>query len=121
MADPGERWRRLSVRVDLLGQAVRCLALGGGSLEQRLADARVPIARIAQRDLESEAELALYARVRLGLSRLPSGEQRSCSADTRQQVPVFALEATAAHIIDLYEVTANRVVRAARARRRQKR
>ena len=117
MADPAERWRRLGVRVDLLDEAVRSLALGVDSLEARLAQARAPIARIAHHDLESEAELALYARVRLGLSQLPRGG----TADDREQLPVFALEATASHIVDLYEVTANRMVRAARARRRERR
>ena len=117
MTDEAEtRWTRLMVRVELLDQAVRCLALGTESLEERLALSRGPLSRIARHDLESEAELALYARVRLGLSQLPARK------DDRgpEPVPVFALEATASHIVDLYEVSANRMVRAARGRPRRR-
>ena len=58
--------------------------------------------------------------MRLGLSQLARDTERGGVADGYQQVPVFALEATAAHIVDLYEVSANRMMRAVRTRRRRR-
>jgi hypothetical protein len=115
-------WERLTARQLLLDEAVRCLAFGPRPLHERLERARRPLDTIAREDLESEAELALYARIRLGLAQIrPQRRHPLSDGAASRTAPVFALEATASHIVDLYEVTTSRMLRAARARTRARR
>jgi hypothetical protein len=89
---------------DRLDRAVRLLAVSEMPLLERLQRCRRLLAALEAEDFETEQQRALYARVQLGLSRLGGGSE---------QLPVFALEAIAAHIVDLRDATAERSTRAA--------
>jgi len=97
---------------DRLDRAVRLLAVSSMPLQERLERCRISLAALTDEDFETEQERALYARVQLGL-----GQLRSVSED----LPVFALEATASHIVDLRDATAERAMRAAYKQRRGRR
>jgi hypothetical protein len=110
----------MMVTRDLLEQAVYQLAVGSGQLRERLERSSVPLAALRREDLETEEEFALYARVQLGLSQL----RRAADAGDRGaagHVPLFALEATASHIVELRDITTRRMLRAAGARGQRRR
>jgi hypothetical protein len=116
-----ELFRILDTR-DLLDQAVYCLAVGHEQLRERIARSSVALAAVRREDLETEAEHALYARVQLGLSQLRNTDiDEPDDALIEEDVPVFALEATASHIVDLRDATTQRLLRAARDRRPRRR
>lgn len=104
---------------DVLDQAVEYLALGRQPLVDRLEKASLPLAAVSGRDLESEEERALHARVELGLRQLRRVRlaARDCSLMVPPElgVPAFAFEATASHIVDLRDETSRRALRALRA------
>ncbi len=102
---------RIMLTRERLDQAVHCLAVSTDELGERLVRSSVPLAAVTREDFESEAELALYARVQLGLSQLREIAEGSDRAE--EAVPVFALEATASHIVDLRDATTRRLFRAA--------
>ena len=110
----------IMVTRDLLDQAVHSLAVGAQGLRERLERSSVPLATLRREDLASEEELSLFARVELGLSQLrrdtPAGEDLIVD-----ELPIFALEATASHIVELRDATTARMFRAASARRKQPR
>ena len=113
-----ERLTQIMVTRDLLADAVRCLAVSALPLRERLDRSSVPLAVLSRRDFETEEELALFARVELGLTQLrvsdvaTHGDRDSALND----VPIFALEATASHIVALKDATTKRALLVARAR-----
>jgi hypothetical protein len=116
----GERLKQIMVTHDLLVHAVRCLAVSDLPLRARLDRSSVPLAVVSRRDFETEEELAFYARVELGLTQLRAAD-RALARDrdaSQQDVPIFALEATASHIVDLEKATTRRALLAARGRHR---
>lgn len=107
---------------DLLDQAVTYLAIGAQPLMERLERCSVPLAAISREDLETEEELALHGRVQLGLTQVRRARAASLAADPDfEDVPVFALEATASHVVDLRDATTRRALRAVRGRARDRR
>ncbi len=116
--EPGAELLKILDTRNLLDQAVYCLAVGREPLHERLGRSSVPLAAVRREDLETEEELALYARVQLGLGQLREGDAREGPGyAVADDVPVFALEATASHIVDLRDATTRRLLRAARGRR----
>ena len=105
---------------DLLDQAVHHLAVGSQQLRERLERSSVPLAAVRREDLETEEELALFARVQLGLAQLRR-EAHPRDLLERDGVPVFALEATASHIVELRDVTTRRMLRSGGPRGRRER
>ena len=95
-------------------------ATGARLSEERLALSRAPLTRIAHHDLESKPSSRCTRACASASHSCRAGAEHRRGVNDRERVPVFALEATASHIVDLYEVTANRMVRAARARRRRR-
>ncbi len=96
----------MMVTRDLLEQAVHQLAVGSGQLRERLERSSVPLAALRREDFETEEELALFARVQLGLAQLRRGADPG-----GDDVPIFALEATASHIVELRDITTRRMLR----------
>ena len=107
-AEARERLTQIMVTHDLLAHAVRCLAVSALPLQERLDRASVPLAVLSRRNFETEEELALHARVELGLIQLR----------VAHEVPIFAMEATASHIVDLKDATTRRALLLARGRNR---
>ena len=110
----------MMVTRDLLEQAVYQLAVGASPLRERLERSSVALAALRREDLETEEELALYARVQLGFAQLRRDPTPGRYA-AAEEVPTFALEATASHIVDLRDITTRRMLRAARPRGQRKR
>ena len=117
--ETGKPLTELLVTHDLLANAVRCLAASALPLRERLDRSSVPLAIISRRDFETEEQLALYARVELGLMQLRIAARRPADRHdaSRGEVPVFALEATASHIVDLERATVRRALLVARRSR----
>lgn len=109
------RIARLLATKDLLDQAVHHLSVSSESLHQRLERSSLPLAAVRPEDLETEEELALHARIRLGMSQLR--RSRETGTTPVADVPVFALEATASHIVDLRDVTTRRILQSTATRR----
>lgn len=122
-ADSAARFIRAMLTRELLDQAVRCLAVSPEPLDERLDRCSVPLAGLLRAHLETEEELALWARVQLGLAQLRAaiGEAPGDERGAGERLPVFALEATASHVVDLRDATTRRMLRAARRGPRRRR
>ena len=109
------RFSRMMTTRDLLDQAVVRLATAPEQLRERL-ERSVELLAARREHLETEEEHALYARVQLGLRRLRPGASGE-GARTAEDVPMIALESTASHMLELRDVSTERLLQATTRRR----
>ncbi len=101
-----------------LDETIRRLAVSTRGLEQRLERASVPLAKLRKANLETEAETALRARIEMGVKRMHRQRKQTAGQKPGEVIPEVALEATASHIVDLYEIVAERALRLRADKRR---
>jgi hypothetical protein len=117
----------LEVR-DVLDEAVRCLAVGTGSQEQRLvASGKVLLAGLSREDFSEDEDRELFDRVGACLNELHRRRAQGPRVMAVQRVVDLAAESLASDIVDLRDTVMGRALRDAgicatrRARRHPRR